>query len=54
LSRERHPASGPLVAGPGATPPPRGGEIVLALGTLAIGISLFALFFGLVAACDQL
>ncbi len=26
----------------------------MALGTLAIGIILFALFFGLVAACDRL
>jgi len=27
---------------------------MMALATLAIGLSLFALFFGLVAACDRL
>jgi len=27
---------------------------MMALATLAIGLSLFALFFGLIAACDRL
>jgi hypothetical protein len=27
---------------------------VMAIGTLAIGMTLFALFFGLVAACDRM
>jgi len=27
---------------------------MMALGTLALGIATFALFFGLVAACDRL
>jgi hypothetical protein len=31
-----------------------GRRMTLALGTLALGMGLFALFFGLVAACDRL
>ncbi len=32
----------------------RTGDMTMALGTLALGLALFALFFGLVAACDRL
>ena len=38
----------------GRRPAPRRRRTVMALGTLALGIALFALFFGLVAACDRL
>ena len=31
-----------------------GRRMTLALGTLALGMALFALFFGLIAACDRL
>ncbi len=36
---------------PGPTPQRR---LALAIATFALGIGLFALFFGLVAACDRL
>jgi Co/Zn/Cd efflux system component len=33
---------------------PLGRRRIMALATFALGIALFALFFGLVAACDRL
>ena len=33
---------------------PPGRRSIMALATLALGMALFALFFGLVAACDRL
>ena len=33
---------------------PNAGTSKMAVGTFALGIAMFALFFGLVAACDRL
>ena len=35
-------------------PAPEWRKTMIALATLALGMALFALFFGLVAACDRL
>ena len=34
--------------------PPTEDRLMMALATLALGMAMFALFFGLVAACDRL
>lgn len=44
-----------LALASGATPSPAGARrMSMAIATLAVGLALFALFFGLVAACDRL